>query len=179
FCVGAVERNNMLPRRTEPGDIMIGLASSGAHSNGYSLIRKVAADSGAAFDDPAPFNSAVTLGEALLAPTRIYVKSVLPVLTDIRVKAFAHITGGGLSDNVPRVLSDNLLPRFDDNTLGLPPLFEWLRDAGNLSGDEMRRTFNCGIGGVLIAGAEAVDDVITTLKNHGEDARVIGDIIET
>jgi phosphoribosylformylglycinamidine cyclo-ligase len=179
FCVGAVERNNMLPRHTEPGDIMIGLASSGAHSNGYSLIRKVAANSGAAFDEPAPFNSAVTLGEALLAPTRIYVKSVLPALTDNRVKAFAHITGGGLSDNVPRVLSDNLLPRFDDGALGLPPLFEWLRDAGHLSSDEMRRTFNCGIGGVIVAATDAVDDVIAALKNHGEDARVIGDIVET
>jgi phosphoribosylformylglycinamidine cyclo-ligase len=178
FCVGAVERNNMLPRRTEPGDVMIGLASSGAHSNGYSLIRKVAAESGVAFDDPAPFKNAVTLGETLLAPTRIYVKSVLPVLTDIRVKAFAHITGGGLSDNVPRVLNDNLLPRFDDDALGLPPLFEWLRDAGHLNSDEMRRTFNCGIGGVLIAAADAVDDVISTLKENGEDARVIGDIVE-
>jgi phosphoribosylformylglycinamidine cyclo-ligase len=178
FCVGAVERNNMLPRRTGPGDVMIGLASSGAHSNGYSLIRKVAADSGLAFDGPAPFNSGVTLGEALLAPTRIYVKSVLPVLTDSRVKAFAHITGGGLSDNVPRVLNDTLLARFDDDALGLPPLFEWLRDAGHLSSDEMRRTFNCGIGGVLVTSADAVDDVISILKENGEDARVIGDIVE-
>ncbi len=179
FCVGAVERNNMLPRPARPGDVMIGLASSGAHSNGYSLIRKVTADSGAGFNDPAPFDASITLGEALLAPTRIYVKSVLPVLTDSRVKAFAHITGGGLTDNVPRVLNKNLLPRFDDGALGLPPLFEWLRDAGNLSDDEMRRTFNCGIGGVLIAGSDAVDDVIAALKKHGEDARVIGDIVET
>ncbi len=179
FCVGAVERNNMLPRHTKPGDVMVGLASSGAHSNGYSLIRKIAADSGAAFDNPAPFDGSVTLGEALLAPTRIYIKSVLPVLTDNRVKAFAHITGGGLTDNIPRVLNTSMLPRFDEDALGLPLLFEWLRDAGNLSDEEMRRTFNCGVGGVLIASADAVDDVLATLKNLGEDARVIGDIVET
>ncbi len=179
FCVGAVERNNMLPRRVEPGDIMIGLASSGAHSNGYSLIRRIAAENGAAFDGPAPFDASITLGEALLAPTRIYIKAVLPVLTGSRVKAFAHITGGGLTDNVPRVLRDKLLPRFDDDALGLPPLFEWLREAGNLNDDEMRRTFNCGVGGVLISSADAVDGVISTLKDNGEDARIIGDIVET
>ena len=179
FSVGAVERDAVLPRAVAAGDVMIGLASSGAHSNGYSLIRKVAADSGAAYDAPAPFDAARPLGEALLEPTRIYVKSVLPLLSDARLKAFAHITGGGLTDNVPRVLREGLAPRYDGDALDLPPLFAWLREAGGLTDADMRRTFNCGIGAVLICAPEAVDDTLAALKSAGETARLIGDITES
>lgn len=179
FCVGAVERDAVMPRASAPGDVMIGIASSGAHSNGYSLIRKVASDTGASFDTPAPFDSSLSLGEALLAPTRIYVKSVLPLLKDPRVKAFAHITGGGLTDNTPRVLGKGLTPRYDENALDLPPLFQWLQKAGDLTDADMRRTFNCGIGGVIICAPDAVDEMITALTTAGETARVIGDIVES
>ena len=178
FSVGAVERGGVLPRTVEAGDVMIGLAASGAHSNGYSLIRKIVADTGAAYDAPAPFDAARTLGEALLEPTRIYVKSVLPLLSDKRVKAFAHITGGGLTDNVPRVLRAGLAPRYDNNALTLPALFAWLREAGGISEADMRRTFNCGIGGVLICAPDSVDDMLTALAVAGQAARLIGDIAE-
>ncbi len=178
FCVGAAERGRLLPRMVKAGDVMIGLASSGAHSNGYSLIRKIAADVGARYAAPAPFDESKSLGEALIAPTRIYVRSILPLLGDDTIKAFAHITGGGLTDNVPRILADRLAPRFDDAALDLPPLFAWLRDAGDLSDAEMRRTFNCGIGGVLVCAKEAVDAALDALQKSGEDARIIGDIAE-
>lgn len=176
FCVGAAERERLLPRTVDAGDVMIALASSGAHSNGYSLIRKIAADAGAAYDAPAPFDPSQTLGEALIAPTRIYVKSVLGLLDDARVKAFAHITGGGLTDNTPRVLTDDLEPRFDDAALALPPLFQWLKESGGLSEAEMRRTFNCGVGGVVVCSSDAVDATLAKLAADGETARVIGDI---
>jgi phosphoribosylformylglycinamidine cyclo-ligase len=176
FCVGAAERERLLPRKVSAGDAMIGLASSGAHSNGYSLIRKIVADAGAKYNAPAPFDASQTLGEVLIAPTRIYVKSVLALLSDERVKAFAHITGGGLTDNTPRVLSDDLAPRFDDAALALPPLFAWLQQAGGLSTAEMRRTFNCGIGGVVVCAPDAVDATLAKLNASGETARVIGDI---
>jgi phosphoribosylformylglycinamidine cyclo-ligase len=178
FCVGAAERGNLLPRDVSAGDVMISIASSGAHSNGYSLIRKIAADASASYHAPAPFDSSITLGEALIAPTRIYVKSVLPLLADENVKAFAHITGGGLTDNVPRVLSKSQSARFDEDALDLPPLFAWLRDAGGLSTAEMRRTFNCGIGGVVVCAPESADKTLAALKASGEDARIIGDIAE-
>lgn len=178
FCVGAVERDAVIPRASTAGDIMIGIASSGAHSNGYSLIRKIASDTGAAFSAPAPFDSSLSLGEALLAPTRIYVKSVLPLLKNPRIKAFAHITGGGLTDNTPRVLGKGLTPRYDESALTLPPLFEWLQKVGDLTDTDMRRTFNCGVGGVIICVPEAVDETLAALNAAGEAAHVIGDITE-
>jgi len=177
FCVGAAERDRLLPRKVSAGDVMIGLASSGAHSNGYSLIRKIASDAGARYDAPAPFDSSRSLGEALIAPTRIYVKSVLALLDDARVKAFAHITGGGLTDNTPRVLTDDLAPRYDKAALALPPLFAWLKAEGGLSDAEMRRTFNCGIGGVVVAAPDAVEATLAKLAAAGEQARIIGDIV--
>ena len=176
FCVGAAERDRLLPRSVAVGDVMIGLASSGAHSNGYSLIRKIAGDVGARYRVPAPFDASMSLGEALIAPTRIYVKSILPLLADEKIKAFAHITGGGLTDNTPRVLSDGLTPRFDEAALDLPPLFSWLKDAGGLSKEEMHRTFNCGIGCVLVCSPDVVDATLEKLGTSGETARVIGDI---
>lgn len=178
FCVGAVERDDIMPRQSTPGDVMIGLASSGAHSNGFSLIRKIVGDAGLNYDSPAPFDSSVSLGDALLEPTRIYVKPVLPLLKDARIKAFAHITGGGLTDNTPRVLSDGLAPRYDESALALPPLFKWLQEAGALTETDMRRTFNCGIGGVVICAPDAVDETLAALNAAGEKARIIGDIVE-
>jgi len=179
FCVGAVERGDVMPRRAVAGDVMIGLASSGAHSNGYSLIRKIVAEAGLSYDAPAPFDSATSLGQALLAPTRIYVRSVLPLLKAEEVRAFAHVTGGGLTDNTPRVLPDGLAPRFDDDALAPPPLFEWLQREGGLSAAEMRRTFNCGVGGVLVCAPAYAQAALDALAGAGESARVIGDIVES
>ena len=177
FCVGAVERKGLLPRRVEAGDVMIGLSSSGPHSNGYSLIRKIVKDAGCSYVDAAPFNAALSIGEALLTPTRIYVKSLLPLLKDDDVRGFAHITGGGLTDNVPRVFTDDLAARYDDAALKLPPVFDWLMKAGGLTIDEMRRTFNCGVGGVLVVRKPAVDRICGALAEAGETARVIGDVV--
>ncbi|MEZ5921098.1 MAG: phosphoribosylformylglycinamidine cyclo-ligase [Parvularculaceae bacterium] len=177
FCVGAVERGRLLPRELAAGDIMIALASSGAHSNGYSLIRKIAADADLSFNDAAPFDATKTLGDALLTPTRLYVKPVLPLLKDESVRGFAHITGGGLTDNVPRLFDENKFEaRFDDGALALPPLFAWLKENGRLSDKDMRRTFNCGVGGVLIVEKIAAQRIIGSLEQAGESPRVIGEI---
>lgn len=177
FCVGAVERKDLMPRRVEAGDIMIALASSGPHSNGYSLIRKIVKDAGLNYADAAPFDQSRSLGEALLTPTRIYVKRVLPMLKDEDVRGFAHITGGGLTDNVPRIFTDDLAARYDDAALALPPVFDWLMKTGGLTIEEMRRTFNCGVGGVLVVRETAVDRLLAALADAGETARVIGDIV--
>ncbi|OFX05996.1 MAG: phosphoribosylformylglycinamidine cyclo-ligase [Alphaproteobacteria bacterium RIFCSPHIGHO2_12_FULL_63_12] len=178
FCVGAVERRDLLPRAVEAGDALIALPSSGPHSNGYSLIRKIVKDAGLSYADPAPFDASRSLGEALLTPTRIYVKRLLPLLKDERVRGFAHITGGGLTDNVPRVFSDAFAARYDDRALALPPVFDWLMKTGGLTLDEMRRTFNCGVGGVLVVRKDAVDHILSMLTAAGENARVIGDIVK-
>ncbi|MEM8937034.1 MAG: phosphoribosylformylglycinamidine cyclo-ligase [Pseudomonadota bacterium] len=176
FSVGAAERGNLWPRPTVAGDVLIGLSSSGAHSNGYSLIRKIVAEEKADLAAPAPFDSGTTLGDALIAPTQIYVRSVLPLAANRQVKAFAHITGGGLTDNVPRALSDGLTPHFDEAQLALPPLFQWLQQTGGLSDAELRRTFNCGIGGVLVVDANGVDAVLTHFQADGVEARIIGEL---
>lgn len=177
FAVGAVERGDVLPRACKTGDALIGLPSSGAHSNGYSLIRKIVTDAGLSYADRAPFDSSRTLGDALLAPTRIYVKTLLPLLKDPAVRGFAHITGGGLTDNVPRVFGDSLAARFDDQAIALPSLFDWLRREGNLSQDDMRRTFNCGVGGVLVVDRSAAPRLIDALAKAGEAPRLIGDVV--
>ena len=177
FCVGGVERGETLPRAIQAGDVLIGIASSGAHSNGYSLIRKIVADSKLQYADTAPFDSSRSLGEALLEPTKIYIQSVLSLIRQHKVEAFAHITGGGLTDNIPRILPDNLEPKLDAESISLPPLFDWLQQAGKIDDQEMKRTFNCGIGGVIICRAENADTVIHDLQNHEEEARVIGDIV--
>ncbi len=174
FCVGAVERDAMLPRETQPGDVMIGIASSGAHSNGYSLIRKIVDDSGADLTAAAPFNNKKSLADALLTPTRLYIKPVLPLLRHDHVRAFAHITGGGLTDNVPRILPDTIVPVYNENALSFPPVFDWLRVTGKISKEDMRRTFNCGIGGVLIVDEMHADEVIAALNSSGEQAHSIG-----
>ena len=176
FCVGGVERSNLRPLAAKDGDILIGLASSGAHSNGYSLIRKIIDDNNLDYGSAAPFNGNQILGNVLLAPTKLYVKPVLAAFSSTNVRAFAHITGGGLTDNTPRVLSDDLVPRYDEDALGLSPFFEWLKSAGNLTKADMRRTFNCGIGGVLVVEKNDTDRVLEVLAKHGEDARIIGDV---
>jgi len=176
FCVGAVERKDLMPRSVEAGDVMIAIPSSGPHSNGYSLIRKIVADARLSYGDPAPFDPQNSLGEALLTPTRIYVKPLLALLKDEDVRGFAHITGGGLTDNVPRVFTENFVARYDESALGLPPVFEWLKAQGGLSADDMRRTFNCGVGGVLVVRNAAVERILNALTDKGETPRVIGDI---
>ncbi len=178
FTVGAVERDGVLPRldRQRAGDVLIGLASSGPHSNGYSLIRKIVERSGLDWSAAAPFAPGQTLAEALMVPTRIYVKPVLPLLKAGLVKAVAHITGGGLIENPPRVIREGLAARFDWSAWALPPVFQWLQETGGVSDHEMRRTFNCGIGLMLVVEASQAAPVLAALLNAGEDAFVIGEL---
>lgn len=178
FSVGAVERGHVLPDMNgqRPGDLLIGLGSSGPHSNGYSLVRRVVERSGLGWDAPAPFEPGVSLAEALMRPTRIYVKSVLPLLRSGAVKACAHITGGGLIENPPRVIPETLRPRFDWNAWELPPVFQWLQQTGGVSDAEMRRTFNCGVGLVLIVSPSEAEPVMAALLNAGESAFVVGEL---
>jgi phosphoribosylaminoimidazole synthetase len=178
FCVGAVDRDKVLPRMADqkPGDILIGLGSSGPHSNGYSLIRRIVERSGLAWDAPAPFEAGKTLAQALLAPTRIYVKTVLPHLKAGRIKGLAHITGGGLIENPPRAIAEGLVARFDWNAWALPPVFAWLQEVGGVSDHELRRTFNCGVGLMLIVDPHDLPDVLEGLVRAEEDAFVIGEL---
>jgi phosphoribosylaminoimidazole synthetase len=178
FCVGAVDRGKVLPRLGDqkPGDILVALGSSGPHSNGYSLVRRIVARSGLAWTDAAPFAPGQDLAEALLAPTRIYVKTVLPHLKSGRVKGLAHITGGGLIENPPRAIAPGLQPRFDWNAWLLPPVFQWLQETGGVADAELRRTFNCGVGMVLIVEPDELPDVLEGLVRAGEDAFVCGEL---
>lgn len=178
FTIGAVERDGVLPKldAQRAGDVLIGLASSGPHSNGYSLIRRIVERSGLSYHDPAPFEAGVSLGEALMRPTRIYVRAVLPLLKAGLVKAVVHITGGGLIENPPRVLADGLSAHFDWQAWTLPPVFAWLQSVGGVSEFEMQRTFNCGVGLVLAVAPNDAPAVLTALLNSGEDAFVIGDL---
>jgi phosphoribosylaminoimidazole synthetase len=180
FCVGAVDRDKVIPRLGDQkaGDVLVGLASSGPHSNGYSLIRRIVERSGLAWDAPAPFAEGKTLAEALLEPTRIYIKTVLPHLKAGRIKGLAHITGGGLIENPPRAIAEGLVPRFDWNAWAMPPVFEWLAEAGGVSEAEMRRTFNCGLGLVLIVDPHDLPDVLEGLVRDGEDAFVVGELAQ-
>jgi phosphoribosylformylglycinamidine cyclo-ligase len=178
FCVGAVDRDKVLPRLgdQQAGDILIGLGSSGPHSNGYSLIRHIVERSGLAWDAPAPFEAGKTLAQALLAPTRIYIKTVLPHLKAGRIKGLAHITGGGLIENPPRAIAAGFEARFDWNAWALPPVFAWLQETGGVSDHELRRTFNCGVGLMLIVAPDDLPDVLEGLVRDGEDAFVIGEL---
>jgi phosphoribosylformylglycinamidine cyclo-ligase len=178
FCVGAVDRDKVLPRLSDqkPGDILIGLASSGPHSNGYSLVRRIVERSGLGWDAPAPFAEGQSLAEALLTPTRIYVKTVLPHLKAGRIEGLAHITGGGLIENPPRAIAQGLVARFDWSAWSLPPVFEWLQQTGGVSETEMRRTFNCGLGLVLIVSPNDVAEVLEGLVRSEEDAFVVGEL---
>ena len=177
FAVGAVERADIRPRPTVSiGDVIIGIPSSGAHSNGFSLVRKIVALSGLSWRDIAPFAPERSLGEALLQPTRIYVKPILATLkaTGEAVKALVHITGGGFPDNIPRVLPEGMGATIDLDTISPPAVFGWLAKSGGVSPHEMLRTFNCGIGMMLIASEGNATQVLTALNAAGEAATVIG-----
>jgi phosphoribosylformylglycinamidine cyclo-ligase len=182
FAVGAAERGLVLPRSdVAVGDVLIGLASSGVHSNGYSLVRRLVAEAGLGWDAPAPFEQDTTLAEALLAPTRIYVKPVLAAIEasggpEGAIKALAHITGGGLTENVPRVLPDTVAARIDLSTIAVPPVFGWLARSGRLDDAEMLKTFNCGIGMVVVAAKDEADAVLAALREAGETPALIGEI---
>jgi phosphoribosylformylglycinamidine cyclo-ligase len=183
FAVGAVERGEILPRPdVEIGDIIIGLPSSGVHSNGYSLVRRLAAEEKLGWDAPAPFAPGTSLADALLEPTRIYVKPVLAAIEanggamDGPIKALAHITGGGLSENLPRVLPPTVAAAIDLTSWRAPPVFDWLARAGRLPAAEMLRTFNCGIGMIVVVAKAGADAVIGSLEAAGERPVVIGEI---
>ena len=178
FCLGAVDRAGVLPRleSQEAGDVMIGLGSCGPHANGYSLIRRIVERSGLGWDAEAPFSPGQTLARALMTPTRIYVRSVLPLAKTGRIKGGAHITGGGLIENPPRVIAEGLNARFDWSAWPAPAVFDWLQSVGGVSEEGMRRTFNCGIGFVLIVGAEEAASVLSDLLAAGEDAFVCGEL---
>ena len=181
FAIGAVERGGVLPTLDTQvaGDVLIGVGSNGPHSNGYSLVRKVVERSGLGWDAPAPFAPGKTLAEALMAPTRIYVKSILPLAKAGLIKGGAHITGGGLIENPPRCIAEGLVPHFDWNAWPLPPVFEWLQKTGGISDHEMRRTFNCGIGFLLIAAQDKAPDVLAALLDAGEEAWIVGELRAT
>ncbi|MDX2095776.1 MAG: phosphoribosylformylglycinamidine cyclo-ligase [Alphaproteobacteria bacterium] len=176
FAVGAVARAQLLPRADmQAGDVLLGIGSRGVHSNGYSLVRHIAATTGADLAAPPPYPcAAATLGEALLSPTRIYVKSLLPLLGENRIKGLAHITGGGLTENLPRVLPATLAARIDLSAWHLPALFDWLRAAGDVPMEEMLRTFNCGIGMVAVVAAAEAAAVRAALEASGEAVFLLG-----
>lgn len=178
FCVGAAERGALLPLidQIAEGDVLIGLHSNGVHSNGFSLVRRIVSANGLDYNKDCPYSPGLTLGEALLAPTRIYVKSCLAAHRAGLVKALAHITGGGLTENLPRVLPETLGAVISAEGLGLPTVFRWLRDNAGLDDAEMLRTFNCGIGMIAVVAADKAQDTIALFKEHGETARVIGKI---
>jgi phosphoribosylformylglycinamidine cyclo-ligase len=179
FAVGAVERGDILPRGDiAPGDVVIGLASSGVHSNGFSLVRKVVAKSGLAWSAAAPFTPKQSLGEAILTPTRIYVKSCLAAIRATKaVKGFAHITGGGFPDNIPRVLPKGLGARIDLARVTVPPVFKWLAREGSIAQNEMLRTFNCGIGMIAIAAPNNAAAVAQAFTQAGEQVATIGEVV--
>ena len=179
FTVGAVERDGMITGADiAPGDVVLGLASSGPHSNGYSLIRKIIADQGLGFESPAPFDPARSLADILLAPTRLYVKPILGALkAGLKIRGLAHITGGGLLENIPRVLPAGTAVTLDPALWTLPPVFGWLAQAGGLSATELARTLNCGIGMVIICAADQVDALTRHFEQSGEMIGIIGRVI--
>jgi phosphoribosylformylglycinamidine cyclo-ligase len=178
FAVGAVERDRALTGAdVQEGDVVLGLASSGVHSNGFSLVRRIVEQSGLGWTEPCPFEHKKSIGEALMTPTRIYVKSVMAALKSGGVKALAHITGGGLVDNVPRVLPDGLQADIDGASWKLPAVFGWLMKTGGVPRGDMVRTFNCGIGMVAVVAPEAEARVTQAFKDHGETVHRIGGIV--
>ncbi|WP_420408983.1 phosphoribosylformylglycinamidine cyclo-ligase [Hoeflea sp.] len=179
FAVGAAERGHLLPSGSlGEGDVVLGLASSGVHSNGYSLVRRIVEMSGTGYDAPAPFDETQSLGAALMKPTRIYVKSLLAAIrASGAIKALAHITGGGFPENLPRVLPDGLAAEIDLDAMSPPPEFSWLAKTGGVATEEMLRTFNCGIGMIVIAKAEEADALIETLGREGETVTRLGRLI--
>ena len=177
FCVGAVERDKVLTgANIAAGDVILGLASSGVHSNGFSLVRRIIAERSWNLYQPFPSESGNSLGEALLTPTRIYVRSLLPLVQQGRVKGLAHITGGGFLDNIPRVLPDHCHAIIDTGRWSLPPIFALLQDGGQIAPEEMARTFNCGTGMAVIVAPNDAPDVIEALRGADETAVEIGRI---
>ncbi|MEF8722001.1 phosphoribosylformylglycinamidine cyclo-ligase [Candidatus Accumulibacter phosphatis] len=175
FAVGVVEKSAIIDGSTIiPGDVLLGLRSSGAHSNGYSLVRKIIARSGA--DLAALFDGEQTLADAAMAPTRIYVKPLLALMQALPVKGMAHITGGGLTGNVPRILPDNVRAEIAQAAWQRPKLFDWLQQEGGVSDEEMHRVFNCGIGMVVVVAREDAPQAVKILNDAGEAALVIGSI---
>jgi phosphoribosylformylglycinamidine cyclo-ligase len=180
FAVGVVERDGVLPRNDiAEGDVILGLASTGVHSNGYSLVRKVVEKTGLSWTAPAPFTSGQSLGEAILTPTRIYVKSCLAAIRGTKaVKGLAHITGGGFPDNIPRVLPDGLGARINLAEVPVPPVFQWLASEGGIAENEMLRTFNCGIGMIVVVSPKDSDAVAQAFKHGGETPVTLGTVIK-
>jgi len=154
------------------------LKSNGLHSNGFSLVRKIIEDKKIRIDEPAPFNNKVLLSSSLLTPTRIYVKSCLSVIKNFEIKALAHITGGGITENIPRVLPTGLSVQISSDTWQIPPVFNWLANTGNIDPKEMLRTFNCGIGMVIIIGQKYANEIVMHLEKCGEEASIIGKVTE-
>lgn len=179
FAVGAAERGQLLPTDdVVEGDVLLGLASSGVHSNGYSLVRRIVEKSGLTWSARAPFADGPTLAEALLEPTRIYVKSLLKAIRGTHgIKALAHITGGGFPENIPRVLPKEFSAELDLSAIDVPPVFSWLAKAGNVAPEEMMRTFNCGIGMITVVAAGQAAQVAAVLQEAGETVTPIGRIV--
>jgi phosphoribosylformylglycinamidine cyclo-ligase len=176
FAVGAVERDQILPQETKAGDVLLGLKSSGLHSNGYSLARFILEKNNIKFGDKFP-NSEKTVGEILLSPTKIYVKSILQALKTKKIKALAHITGGGIVENLPRVLSKNLQAKVNYQAWEMPKIFKLLQSLSGVSDEEIRRTFNCGIGMVVVVNREDVDLIKEILIANGEEVFEIGELV--
>ncbi|WP_170370536.1 phosphoribosylformylglycinamidine cyclo-ligase [Ruegeria arenilitoris] len=177
FAVGAMERGSDLPAGVQAGDVLLGLASDGVHSNGYSLVRKLVQISGLGWDADSPFCDG-PLGEALLTPTRLYVKPALAAIRAGGVHALAHITGGGLTENLPRVLPDDLGAQIDLNAWDLPPVFRWMAETGGIAEAEMLKTFNCGIGMIVVCAADRADDLAALLSDAGESVARVGSVTE-
>ncbi|WP_394689936.1 phosphoribosylformylglycinamidine cyclo-ligase [Hoeflea sp.] len=178
FAVGAAERGQLLPSGDlGEGDVLLGLASSGVHSNGYSLVRRIVEISGLGYDTQAPFDAAQSLGDALMTPTRIYVKSILSAIRETgAIKALAHITGGGFPENLPRVMPEGLAADIDLAAMTVPPVFSWLAKTGGVQPEEMLRTFNCGVGMVLVAGADDAERLTEALEAAGETVVRLGQL---
>lgn len=177
FAVGAVERDLILPKETKAGDVLIGLKSSGVHSNGYSLARFILQKNNINFEDKIAEFGNKTIGEVLLTPTKVYVKSCLNAIKTGKVKALAHITGGGLVENLPRVLSEGVEVKIDYKSWTEPEIFPWLQKMGNVADEEMHRTFNCGIGMVLVVDKNDAEEIKDVLEKSGEEVFVIGSLI--
>jgi len=179
FAVGAAERGTLLPTDdVVEGDVLLGIASSGLHSNGFSLVRRIVADTGMAWDAPAPFADGSNLAEALLEPTRIYVRSLLSAIRGTHgIKAMAHITGGGFPENIPRVLPTDYAAELDLDAIDVPPVFSWLASQGGVAPNEMMRTFNCGVGMVVVVAAGQAAQVAAVLQQAGERVMPIGRIV--
>ena len=177
FSVGAMERGQGLPKDISSGDILLGLSSSGVHSNGYSLVRKLVKASGLGWNDPSPFSQG-SLGAALLAPTKLYVKSCLAAVHAGGVHGFAHITGGGLNENIPRVLNQGQGVTINLDTWELPPVFNWLAEQGGIAQTEMLKTFNCGIGMVVVVQSDCIERVTRALEEAGEQVCRIGRVTD-